>query len=1382
MSVLHDKINSYALERGIEFDETYSLTPTRTGTATYNTSSKSGTGTIVYNSGNGPVGGAGSWSFPLATAAARFNFVDTTSYITDGDYSGGFWCKFTGTLTSNGTLMQFGAVGTNQVGTAVIIGGSGTDRFIFRNGSSAETAYGPTWNADEWYYVAVRRLGTSGLEIYINGTNYGTLANSNTAGTGGHTIIFGSNNTTATASGTEVSICNFHVGPSSLFTEAVIKEIYNTGIGIAAIDAEPMTVTTSVAMMPTIVAAQTVSYGASPMTVDATFADPILALDFGTTTVYPMEANPSSFVMPTITAVNVVNISVSADPMTASAELHMPEANIGDSHISASLDASALFVMPVVLIINNNTYSASPMTATATAPSSTVATELIGTARVEPMIVSAMAPMPPAYRSLTDDMWYNRMYSGHSIRINETDGGVNSARAFLKLFNDVTANKTGSNIESNRLLNNLPDKFVTNNQEGSESSSFFARALNDFYSTKTPALTIGSYDDYERKAVRFENISFDPRIDSREISANARLGYSLEFSFKTTKSNQIIARGESQSTYTRAVQYSTIGLLDGKLYGMKHVYEGSSPVTSNILSHPDNFALYKANSTTGNPPELLVGNKRIDDGQWHHVVIQYGLDERIQYWIDGKLDIQSYGSGPRVRPRVLGFNSDTERYQSDFYTSGWSFDPGAFLSERDITLHYNSYQNYLPIQPEAIVGGIADMGQEVTTRGNRAKALMLYFWPTDVPNISGTNLGNTVNPSYDLAQSTTGSGDPLDQPTWFPLGTTYGPQTWYDLDLYPVDVTGKYVSLAVKQEKYKNIRTVRTANRGQTPWQESDGFKDPVTDNARYIDLVNDINLSDYDFICFRNYPEQSIELDRFTRNEVVDSYFNIRENVLFENFLKSLRDAVDTGISLFVSNAQLAIDLKIVDRVEEVTDLDKLESGAVDTALGAHIRAGRYIDGSPASRLDPINPDVGAKWFDTQKNDRHRVVNTIEYLTDDATYIWTDREYYQHSDYFNWGAPDLDFRRFEYRLNGLEVGDEFYFSNSVADGKPKHLAVPFANVKSGTIVTAFADKITNEIAVEVDNPYKNFATTIALPIGTSLDGKQLGGKIFVSFTEHLSANGTNQLPEEYFAVDLATDYWLDIALENDAVTLADYTEYKTRTYEAKLAAGQISQDKYNKWAYWSYLGDNQKTFVGSDTTGLEKVIGTLFGELGAPGSKIGKSRAAIATLARRRDALGRFASNSSGGLPWARVISGRIYDTMTVFVPSINSRGLWWLTDRVRLTGKVVRTEPMIASVRSPNAVAQPDRSISINAQTMLSSAVMASNSLSADTNTVIISLPMTAEIEFPFVLKKYNALPMTASVLMRDTKQFTYSVEDVTLYVHSKEPILYVRKEMIR
>lgn len=1222
-----------------------------------------------------------------------------------------------------------------------------------------------------WHHIGITRSGAT-IKLYVDGTENASATNYNTGTADNFTIKFGAAST---------SFDSVAFWPYTL-TAANMTTLFNSEVVNATNVAEPMVANTGTFVMPGVGVSEV--NDAVPMVADATMVQPtITAIQNVIYTADRMDVDARTG-LSDVTVIATSNLTVTVNPLLVTdASFHMPGFSIGEINSAASLDASATFPMPVIFAVTSRTVSASPMTANAnTSTMPTITTQLIGTARVEPMLASVILPSPPAFKSLTSDMWYNRMYSGQAFIYDEKELGVNTARAFLKLFNDVTSNKTGENTESNRLLNNLPDKFVTNDPEGSSSSTFFAKSLNDFYATKTPALTAGTYDDYERKAVRFENISFDPAINSREFGTNARSAYSLEFSFKTTKSNQIIARGDAQFTYTSAKEFSTIGLLDGKLYGMKHTYEGSSPVTSNILSHPDNFALYKANSTTGNPPELLVGNKRIDDGQWHHVLIQYGYDNRIQYWIDGKLDIQSYGSGPRVRPRIIGFNSDTERYQSDFYTSGWSYDPGAFASERDISLHYAAYKNYLPIEAPAIIGGTADMGQEVTTRGNRGKALMLYFWPTDVPNISGTMLGNTSNPSYDLGQSNTGSGDPLDQPTWFNLGTTYGPQSWYDLDMYPVDISGKYVSLAVKQEKYKNIRTIRTANAGQTPWQESDGFKDPVTDNARYIDLINDINLADFDFICFRNYPEQSIELDRFARNEVVDSYFNVRENVLFEDFLKNLRAAVDTGISLFISNAQLAIDLKIIDRVEVVSDLDKLQSGTVDNAALAYFRAGRYIDGQPQSRTDPINPAVGAKWYDTQKNDRHRVVNTLEYLTDDATYIWTDREFYQHSDFFSWGAPDLDFRRFEYRLNGLAIGDEFYFSNSVPQAKPKHLAVPFANVKSGTIITAFADKILNDAGAEIDNPYKNYATTIALPIGTSLDGKQLGGKIFVSFTEHLSANGTNQLPEEYFGVDLAQDYWLDIALENEVISTIDYNEYKLRTYEAQLAAGQISQDRYNKWSYWSWLGDNQRTFVGSDTTGFEKVIGTLFGDLGAPGSKIGKTRSAIANLSRRRDALGRFASNGAQGLPWARVISGRIFEQMVVYVPSINSRALWWLTDRVRLTGKVVRPDQMTATVTMPGGFAQPDRTVTINAQTMLSSATMVKNSLSADTNTIIVSLPMTADTEFPFVLKRYNAAPMLASALMKDTKQFTYSVEDITLYVHSKEPILYVRKEMIR
>ncbi|NBQ17264.1 hypothetical protein EBU24_03035, partial [bacterium] len=93
-SALNTKINSYALERGIEFSETYSLTPTRTGSNPLGTYILSNTPDPAYESTVGPIGGSGSWKFVSKSAGSvRFRTTSTNEWlgVNDTDYTQGFW-------------------------------------------------------------------------------------------------------------------------------------------------------------------------------------------------------------------------------------------------------------------------------------------------------------------------------------------------------------------------------------------------------------------------------------------------------------------------------------------------------------------------------------------------------------------------------------------------------------------------------------------------------------------------------------------------------------------------------------------------------------------------------------------------------------------------------------------------------------------------------------------------------------------------------------------------------------------------------------------------------------------------------------------------------------------------------------------------------------------------------------------------------------------------------------------------------------------------------------------------------------------------------------------------------------------------------------------
>lgn len=239
MSQLNDKINSYALERGIEFIDTPSITPTRTGSNPLGTYTKSTAG-IILEPSTGPVGGSGSWNMAVSTVTANNAFLRATTASTtelagagDSDYSVGIWFKIngfpTGTSATALSLFTFGAVSANA-GFGVFITGSthatqpskiqvqfvGTQNYIT-----------DTLSTGVWYYLAVTRIGdaANNIKIYLNGALKLTKSNSNV--TAPAILTFGSSS--AGVFNNSFNISNYYQAPTSQINATEIGEIWTAG-------------------------------------------------------------------------------------------------------------------------------------------------------------------------------------------------------------------------------------------------------------------------------------------------------------------------------------------------------------------------------------------------------------------------------------------------------------------------------------------------------------------------------------------------------------------------------------------------------------------------------------------------------------------------------------------------------------------------------------------------------------------------------------------------------------------------------------------------------------------------------------------------------------------------------------------------------------------------------------------------------------------------------------------------------------------------------------------------------------------------------------------------------------------------------------------------
>jgi len=261
-STLNTKINSYAIENGIEFDFAVATPPTQTGTITDNTSSY---WTIqgnspVYEPTVGPPGGSGSWKFSCNAAngsSLRNNGGSILTLSGDGDYSIGFWAKANDLRDLDGyndSCQLYILAPTTTTGFVIYVtGGAALNPYKISFRAAGETfATDVTMTTTDWYYFAVVKTGTN-INFYINGQLKQTRTNLQTA----NATLQRWGDTLASSDLFTVNISNSYYASTSVIGPTQIAEIWTAGSTAAA----------------------TVNYSASTLTASATFVQPTLNIE-----------------------------------------------------------------------------------------------------------------------------------------------------------------------------------------------------------------------------------------------------------------------------------------------------------------------------------------------------------------------------------------------------------------------------------------------------------------------------------------------------------------------------------------------------------------------------------------------------------------------------------------------------------------------------------------------------------------------------------------------------------------------------------------------------------------------------------------------------------------------------------------------------------------------------------------------------------------------------------------------------------------------------------------------------------------------------------------------------------------------------------------------
>jgi hypothetical protein len=1325
------------------------------------------------------------FKFTDRTQATRGNYnLDTGTFSTDDLCTIGILFKSNNATNQQG-MVGFGGRNTTGLGdgngfSLLQLATSGYLRIVAGNNNGTVTSYTGTTNyADGNWHLAVIVKEASTVKLYVDGKQHLSASNSTQMSDSGEFIINGTAGIVNTTGSVDKLIDEVFV-TNTAFTAQEVFEAWQK------LRLEMDTTASASLPMPTNIAGTGTTQTVDEATASSLFEMPTNSTD-QVPTIDPATAS-ALFVLPNFGGNVVIDANYGHEAFTASAVFHEPQFQIGDIHSADHMNASALMVHPVAIAGGSIAVSTAVGSALFVMPGIVT----IKGARIfaDPMRAQSLFPLPPAYIQLTDDPWFVRLYEAHADRKTEPKQASVAAGSesteiikggFLAFFDDHLADRSPTS-SPNTITSELPAYFfnpISSTGAVDTTKGTTAAIAPRQSNNPAPLLAIAGQDNQERKAVRVNNIEFVLPGTSKNFSERY---YNLEFSIKTTKADQVLSYGQWESFQNYGSRIGVIGLSDGKIY---LATDDSSPLGTSLADLRRNIpstAPHPKNLTATNAFGYFQGRNNIADGNWHHVVIQYGwTDGRTQIWVDGVLDRQIGvlnelgGSGyasfagsngtNEIRPYILGFNSNDPLLYSDFETSAWNFYPGRFLEQRDINLNYTAYGKWEPIKAEPMTATVT-MTANNKAAGNRARALMLYFWPVE----------STFGPTGQTATDN-GKFGILDEPTFDTIMTNEPVSQYFGWDLFPVDVIGTRISPMIKPEVWGGY-----------------GYRDQITGAPRYLDLVNDIDLSQFDAIFFRNFPEQTEELDEYVRQEFSDTYFGVKEADLYQNFLTSLRAAVDQGLSLYITNSKLALDLGIVDRVELVSDL----------AEGQFSPTSSYV----TSLLPTGSVASTGKYIDTHRNNRFRVVNTLPGLTDDNTYIWRDWMYFENDDALDFGGTNRPYLSILHKPNGLEVGDTFVNASATLQ-RTVYEAAPFENVKAGKIITAFANTIKTG-NTETNNPYKNYATCIAVEPGTILNGKATGGKIFVNFTERLQGSvseisgsvSVGRRPifsaREELAVELIQDKWINLAFEEQQITEQKKNELLAsddnldRRLEAAIAAGasQNEIDEINKLKYWDSNGINilvQKDFIG-DLTGGRTPTPSGGGSRDLQSTNEVKYAAKIRTIRTAR--VNRVKSSGQVGaatvrteLPWFTFTYAYQHPRVIVDVWSMLTRGFRWLSEKILDDGLVNRVQAMTiakSEMIMPIVVADKDRSVSASAMLANATIIHAPGYALADVSNT--TLPLTATAKFGDFVKNIVAEPFIASALIRQPRIAGIEEDEIVVYINHVDPILYLREDIIK
>jgi hypothetical protein len=714
----------------------------------------------------------------------------------------------------------------------------------------------------------------------------------------------------------------------------------------------------------------------------------------------------------------------------------------------------------------------------------------------------------------------------------------------------------------------------------------------------------GVLDDYTRKATHFDADSY---AVVENLDYTSRRALTWEVVFRTNSDGPILSAEVPQPVLAGNI-LSDLAVVNGRI------------------------------STMG----FGATSVRVDDGQWHHVMVTFG-SRGLEIFVDGVSRLirrpTTYSSVPQA---VLPL----ERVGTN--TGGTAFFNGDILMvaqyARELPREAGNLHYYAYVYATVVSAGAATAAASMPNakgRGNKLRALALYtgggeqFFGHGDPNWTGIRLW-TLN-----AQG---------QRIWDNTPFEFGPYV-----VYPRKMTG----------------------------QRNDYDYSP-----RYFTMADVEDLADFDMFFFIDAPTPHQVLDD---REQTGLFVNMQPE--YERFIADLRTAIDTGVSFWCPQPQLALDLGVISALD-VHGLDREKYDAQS-----------WLEDDPAWKASVSTPP---QWYiDTHYNNAYRVTAQVDGFTDLPGFVMEDvvvwrnlgSPYSQRPDYAKWNVRDAS--------DGLGIGETIYFPTDLfhvsdtANYLPEYYRVKVYSVPEGHYAgTAVAKELgsINMAGTEVPNPYSDNALTIVVQPGDSVNGAPIGGKVLVDFM-----SGYNPA-------------WFNGAGPESPYTIRQIPPYGTVDYPHRDDYDGYDYDSRRMNAYFSMMTSVMEvTIVGPNSgtrTTARQVDTPMYSEAQKYPTEYKRQ---YTWLARGFNWLGIKDTQPEGSV---RVLAGRSEATATLLPPVATGQRQVLVS-----AGEPARA---LATIVKPSSVSEPDVTVYTLPMTATATLVGVPSVVYVDAATAVATMPI--------------------------------------------------------